>query len=342
MSAHKGKPRSAPSPGQEGTHHQPPWAALAEKSGSLQRAARPLRTLPSLRSHLPAWRCNLPALSRSLLAPSPPPLSCQLTFTTASPQLPGTHQLDQVGCQLAPSRRGWERVGPPPLPGSSPWTLQPHCNAAYSSHLPVVIPSLCTGQSTPSLAGGKRIRREEPSRNNSTATIPSGTHSISQAKGTPALSQAFVKRLHPKRNAGWRTGRVRPAGNLHPQPPASLGSRVSVLARTPRLGGVRAPVHRHRPALPLCRHPSTTRARGMLSPPLQFPHPLKPQPGPDSQPLERSKAENHHRLLPRQEDWTGRQRWEVSWCTHMHAHTQNHAHMQQCAQPHTHPLSLHH
>lgn len=107
---------------------------------STGEAARPLRTQPRLRSHLPTRRCDLPALSHSLLAPSPPPLSCRFTFATASPQLPSSHWLHQVRCWLAPSRRGWERAGPRPLPGSSPWTSQPHCNAAYSSHLPVVIP----------------------------------------------------------------------------------------------------------------------------------------------------------------------------------------------------------
>lgn len=122
--------------------------------------------------------------------------------------------------------------------------------------------------------------------------MPSSTHPISQAKGTPALSQAFVKRLHPDRNAGWKTGRAWPAGNLHLPSLASLSSQVSVLARTP--------LPWHSPALPLQRHSSSSHTMRTLPPPLQLPHPLNPQTGPDSQPLEWSKAENNHDLLPRQ------------------------------------------
>lgn len=78
----------------------------------------------------------------------------------------------------------------------------------------------------------------------------------------------------------------------------------------------------------------------VTSPPLQQPHPLKPQPGPDSQPLEWSKAENHHHLLPRQEDWTGRQHWEVSWCTHACTRTQTGTHAAAHTAPHPSSLPL--
>lgn len=83
---------------------------------SAGEAARPLHTQPRLRSHLPTRRCDLHALSHSLLDSSPPPLSCWFTFATALPQLPGSHWLHQVRCWLAPSRRGWERAGPHPPP----------------------------------------------------------------------------------------------------------------------------------------------------------------------------------------------------------------------------------
>lgn len=141
---------------------------------------------------------------------------------------------------------------------------------------------------------------------------------MSQAKGTLTLSWVFVKRPHPQRNTRQKTGRVQPAANLPPQPPASLGSRVGGLARTPSLG----PAQQHL-------------QRGMLPPPLQLPRPSKQQPGPDPQPLQRSKAENHHRSLPRRAGWPGGQRREVApGVPGTRARTPA-----AVPQPHTHPLS---
>lgn len=51
----------------------------------------------------------------------------------------------------------------------------------------------------------------------------------------------------------------------------------------------------------------------MLPPPLRLPCPSKQQPGPDPRPLQRSKAENHHRSLPRQAGWPGGQGGGRGW-----------------------------
>lgn len=97
------------------------------------------------------------------------------------------------------------------------------------------------------------------------------------------------------------------------------------------------------PSPPLQRHPSSSHTMGMLPPPLQLPYPLNPQPGPDSQPLEWSKAENNHHLLPRQ----GRlDRQAALGCILVHTHvctgtqtcTHAYTHTETCTR--THPSSL--
>lgn len=64
---------------------------------------------------------------------------------------------------------------------------------------------------------------------------------------------------------------MRPAGNLHPQPAASLGSRVTALARPPLTC----------PALAPWEHPHGRDA----VPSLLLPQPARAQPGPNSQPV---------------------------------------------------------
>lgn len=78
---------------------------------------------------------------------------------------------------------------------------------------------------------------------------------------------------------------MRPAGNLHPQPPASLGSRVTALARPPLTCPAQAPGE----------HPHGRDA----VPSLLLPQPAGPQPGPNSQPVGWKKAENPERAALR-------------------------------------------
>lgn len=174
-STDKGKPRSVPSPRQEGT--QPPGAAVAEKVGGLQGEQFSPCTLSSA-SQPPSHTAPRP--DGFVLQP-PCSQPCSFVLPThlqhhipPSAQLP---QLHRAGCRLSPSRKGCKRVGPLPPPWfhgrSSPTAM------LHTHHLPAAVPWPSTSRPrTPLLEGPERSG--EPSRNHCTAAMPRGTHPTSR------------------------------------------------------------------------------------------------------------------------------------------------------------------
>lgn len=156
-SSDKGKPRSVPSPRQEGT--QPPGAAVAEKVGGLQGEQFSPCTLSSA-SEPPS--CTAPRPDGFVLQP---PCSQPGSFvlpTHLQHHIPPSAQLPQLhraGCRLTPSRKGCKRVGalpPPRFHGRSSPTAMPHTH-----HLSPRCGSLAKHQPAQDPTAGKDLSDQE-------------------------------------------------------------------------------------------------------------------------------------------------------------------------------------